>query len=150
MRRIVSGWLMGDKQMIDNCRAKMLGLLRREACCEAVNRTFDAMLPMVRDCPTLRGPKRACTDLVGKRLSAFKRGYNDRRWLATRRRILARDGMRCQDCGGMVFNKHEAHVDHIVPKGQGGSEDDDNLQTLCQSCHGKKTQAERRVTHERM
>lgn len=30
-------------------------------------------------------------------------------------------------------------MDHIVPLAQGGTNDTSNLQTLCRSCHSKKT-----------
>lgn len=33
-------------------------------------------------------------------------------------------------------------VDHIKPKAKGGTEDDDNLQAICHTCHVDKTQAE--------
>jgi hypothetical protein len=35
-----------------------------------------------------------------------------------------------------------AHVDHITPKARGGSDLLDNLQTLCATCHQRKTNAE--------
>jgi 5-methylcytosine-specific restriction protein A len=35
-----------------------------------------------------------------------------------------------------------SEVDHIKPKRNGGRDDWDNLQTLCQVCHSKKTAAE--------
>jgi 5-methylcytosine-specific restriction protein A len=35
-------------------------------------------------------------------------------------------------------------VDHIVPKSQGGTDDDDNLQAICSPCHKTKTGSERR------
>jgi 5-methylcytosine-specific restriction protein A len=34
------------------------------------------------------------------------------------------------------------HVDHIVPKAHGGTDDSGNLQTLCRSCHSSKTATE--------
>ncbi len=30
-------------------------------------------------------------------------------------------------------------VDHIVPKAEGGGDDDDNLRDLCKPCHNVKT-----------
>ena len=49
----------------------------------------------------------------------------------------------CQEClrhGRFVTGND---VDHIVPKALGGSDDMDNLQTLCRACHKQKTVAER-------
>ena len=33
-------------------------------------------------------------------------------------------------------------VDHITPKAKGGTDDDDNLQSLCTACHDAKTLAD--------
>lgn len=52
----------------------------------------------------------------------------------TRPRILARDGGRCRNCGAPA-----GIVDHIQ---RGLSEEDWNLQALCQPCSDAKTQAE--------
>ncbi len=51
----------------------------------------------------------------------------------TRRRVLARDQHRCQapGCGSTRF----LEVHHIVPRGQGGSNAEENLKTLCWACH---------------
>jgi 5-methylcytosine-specific restriction protein A len=38
----------------------------------------------------------------------------------------------------------ECHVDHLVPLEDGGTDDDANLRTLCDRCHGRKTRAEQR------
>lgn len=67
--------------------------------------------------------------------------YKSDDWRARRVRILTRDAFVCRDCGRVVSG-HSANVDHIVPLADGGTDDDANLQTLCRSCHGKKTRAE--------
>ena len=51
--------------------------------------------------------------------------------------MLLRDGYQCQVCGAVVSGKR-AHVDHIVAKASGGSDEVSNLQTLCVKCHSKK------------
>lgn len=56
------------------------------------------------------------------------------RWLIVRSEILLRDHFRCRECN---FYKH-LEVHHIVPRSKGGSDDPDNLITLCQRCHAKK------------
>jgi hypothetical protein len=56
------------------------------------------------------------------------------RWLRIRSHILLRDRFRCVECG---FYKH-LEVHHIVPKAKGGTDDYNNLETLCQRCHDKK------------
>lgn len=70
--------------------------------------------------------------------------YKTADWRAKRERILVRDAFVCQTCKRVVSG-HEANVDHIVPLEDGGSDRDDNLQTLCRSCHGKKTSGEQRA-----
>jgi 5-methylcytosine-specific restriction endonuclease McrA len=51
-----------------------------------------------------------------------------------RERIYKRDGRRCMWCG----RKDNLTIDHIVPLSKGGSNDDENLQTLCKSCNQDK------------
>lgn len=63
-------------------------------------------------------------------------------WMNTRRRILLRDKYTCQGCGVVRMDNE---VDHINPLEQGGTNDDDNLQTLCggpDGCHTRKSKAE--------
>ena len=67
------------------------------------------------------------------RPSAAARGYGSA-WQARRRRILARDPW-CRACG----TERTSHVDHVIPRAHGGSDDDSNLQGLCTSCHSRKT-----------
>ena len=61
-----------------------------------------------------------------------------RRWAFVRRKVLRRDGWRCQSC-----KKYGNNVDHIRPLFKGGAEyDESNLQTLCKPCHITKTRSE--------
>lgn len=55
-------------------------------------------------------------------------------WESHRIKILERDKYTCQDCG-----KKGNHVDHIIPFRISQDNSFSNLQTLCISCHGKKT-----------
>ncbi len=69
--------------------------------------------------------------------------YVSAEWRAIRQSILVRDAYVCAACG-RVAHGAAAHVDHIRPLEEGGTDDAGNLQTLCESCHGRKTRAEQR------
>ena len=49
--------------------------------------------------------------------------------------ILKRDNYRCQLCGKSADDGVRLHVDHRVPLAKGGSNEDDNLWTLCEPCN---------------
>jgi 5-methylcytosine-specific restriction endonuclease McrA len=68
--------------------------------------------------------------------------YTTAQWRTIRAKVLARDCLRCRSCG--IVCSASAHVDHILPLEDGGSDDEGNLQTLCRSCHGRKTRNEQR------
>lgn len=71
-----------------------------------------------------------------------------RQWERTRQRILARDLWTCQRCKVLLTAgrkaKNAAEVDHIIPRSQGGTDDDTNLQALCKECNGGKKQGDDR------
>jgi 5-methylcytosine-specific restriction endonuclease McrA len=48
-----------------------------------------------------------------------------------RKQVLVRDGWKCQCCG----SPRNLQVHHIVRRSQLGSDEADNLMTLCASCH---------------
>ena len=51
-----------------------------------------------------------------------------------RHKVFQRDGYRCRECG--ATNKETTlHIDHIIPVSKGGTNTEDNLQTLCEACN---------------
>ena len=50
------------------------------------------------------------------------------------RAVMERDAYRCVTCGTHL----NLSVDHIEPVSKGGSDDLDNLQTMCQPCNSRK------------
>jgi 5-methylcytosine-specific restriction protein A len=66
-------------------------------------------------------------------MSALTESGSTHRWRKIRQRIINRDRGICQHCG----NEGDS-VDHIVPRNQGGTDDDYNLQLLCRTCNSSK------------
>ena len=67
--------------------------------------------------------------------SSKKRCWRGWSWAATRRRVLDRDGRRCVDCG---TTEGKLHVHHIRPWRESRNNTDENLITVCTSCHAKR------------
>lgn len=87
-------------------------------------------------CPVhRRSPTKRCDS---KRPNAYRRGYT-KRWARLRKMVLARDNHICVIHG---CNNLATEVDHIRPKTAGGTDAPENLQSLCKSCHSKKTAKE--------
>lgn len=109
----------------------------------------------LRGCPALTSagryckehePKEAAIDvdwrkaIDAERGSAAARGYGHR-WRKLRLIKLRMDPMcQAEGCGQVATD-----VDHIMPKRVGGSDDMDNLQSLCHACHSRKTVSEMRL-----
>lgn len=55
-------------------------------------------------------------------------------WDELRRRVFERDGNKCIQCGDVATD-----CDHITPVALGGTNDPENLQSLCSRCHDVKT-----------
>lgn len=70
--------------------------------------------------------QRPLSDLELKRKNFVKSGV--------RKKILERDKYRCKNCNSWK----KLHVDHIIPLSRGGTNEENNLQTLCQTCNLKK------------
>ena len=56
------------------------------------------------------------------------------------RKVLCEQQYNCNDCGKQLDEYFQ--IDHIVRRADGGTNDRENLQALCQPCHAKKTQRE--------
>lgn len=55
---------------------------------------------------------------------------------------MKRDRGLCRDHLDRGLVVEARHVDHIIPKAQGGTDADANLQCLCTACHRAKTARE--------
>jgi len=72
-------------------------------------------------------------------------------WEYSRKVVIERDDFTCQECGsvGGPEGDVQLHVDHIIPQVAGGSDDPENLQTVCRKCHmsmHESTPRERKAT----
>jgi hypothetical protein len=73
-------------------------------------------------------------ELVGKK------ALRERLW-------LAQNG-ECAYCRQYFINPERLTIDHIIPKWMDGSNDEDNLQLICQACHDAKNRIELEVRLE--
>lgn len=72
-----------------------------------------------------------------------------RRWMDTRERVALRYGYQCAACGLTLMpgklpdGRSRWECDHIIPRDDGGSNEETNLQPLCTTpCHEAKSAAE--------
>ena len=92
---------------------------------------------LVRD-GTSRCPMHKAKATGFTKLSRQARGYGSA-WDKLRLVVLRRDGGVCQPCQGAGRTVLGNIVDHKVPKAEGGTDDMENLQTICKPCHARKT-----------
>jgi shikimate kinase len=77
-----------------------------------------------------------------------ERGYGSA-WVKLRETVLTRDMYLCQEClrdnrpTPLGIKPRDHAVDHILPKAKGGTDDLDNLESLCTPCHDAKSATER-------
>ena len=95
-------------------------------------------------CSSLRCPHLRPCPVHGKRPwehdrpSAAARGYGPR-WKKLRLYILSRDDGLCVPCRAKGLARVATMVDHKTPKASGGTDDEANLQAICQRCHDSKS-----------
>lgn len=98
---------------------------------------------LVRDGSSRCGahPRRENKFADKRRGSRHERGYGTA-WDKLRREVMDRDFGLCQPCLREDRVRAGRAVDHIVSKGEGGTDDLVNLQCICGPCHQAKTQDE--------
>ncbi len=67
------------------------------------------------------------------RLAHYVRLPRTARIAITRRSVFARDGHRCQYCGGQAEN-----IDHVTPRSRGGAHIWENVVAACRRCNALK------------
>lgn len=108
-------WEMFDRFLTEN--AKELKLIAHWG-----DGDMGAMISLMRDRLEITQQQRQSSN-ARRELSAAKRAL-----------VMARDGLKCLCCGGL----DQLRVDHVVPVSKGGTDDEDNLQTLCLWCNSRK------------
>ena len=56
-----------------------------------------------------------------------------------RHEVFKRDNYKCVECGASKEDGAVLHIDHIIPVSKGGTDELDNLQTLCKDCNLNKS-----------
>lgn len=74
------------------------------------------------------------------RLARYVRVPHERTVALNRRTVFARDGHRCQYCGGQAES-----IDHVVPRSRGGAHSWENVVACCRRCN---THKEDHLLHE--
>lgn len=142
-----------SRSMISKCptlfcrheREKLFGYLANrgvtEVTCASVDRKHYLHFSLLPQLCSEAVPE-AIDELLGRQ-NAHRRSYNGVWWDQRRRAVFERDRYLCAECGVTCVPKSQdpalrPHCDHIVPKPQ-GSDEMDNLRTICQRCHSRKT-----------
>lgn len=101
--------------------------------------------PILPAPPEPTPPSRAFYQTVKRSLPPYEKRKPGRRRKSRRKEkhavppdvrafVLERDSFRCTECGA----QNNLHLHHVVHRANGGSEDADNLVTLCPRCHYEK------------
>lgn len=72
---------------------------------------------------------------ITSHLHEWHRSRVSRRWSREHyAAVYERDHFECRYCGSI----RKLSIDHVVPRSQGGSDDEDNLVVACRSCNSRK------------
>ena len=97
------------------------------------------MVKMVKFCPKCNEKRKSQSNFCDKCGTPLKEREDRIRFdKGVIEKVFRRDGYRCQMCGARKSDGVQLTIDHIIPLAAGGSNDIDNLQTLCKSCNENK------------
>lgn len=103
---------------------------------EIVNDTYNAVVIVEISIDYSHGYDSKNYDIGKVYLQGFK--TNKRRTRVSKLKVFERDAYTCQMCGKSIYQGAMLNVDHIIPLSCGGTDDLDNMQTLCVECHSIK------------
>lgn len=86
-----------------------------------------------------------------KKLKWYDKSLYGNNWKDLSKQCKKRDNFICKKCGYNQKLNSEfryLHADHIMPLSRGGINNLSNLQTLCENCHQKKTNAGRLIKNK--
>lgn len=128
-----------DEEAMEDYRARQIAEERWQW-----ERVHELASQMAEDCPWCwKGDYFAHEDVIRIVTQAFEGPREYRTKSAPKRpklstskclEVFARDDYRCVHCG----TRENLSVDHIHPVSKGGTNNMDNLQTLCRSCNSRK------------
>lgn len=81
--------------------------------------------------------ERKAKDRSRQKVRRLRLGVSPKEWSELRRRVIERDGMRCQYCSAQV-TADNLHIDHKQPLYRGGKSDLSNLVVACAACNMSK------------
>lgn len=99
--------------------------------------------------PRFDSTKKATSWTTEGRASRHERGYG-KEWDRLRKQILRRDGGLCLTCLREGATTAAYAVDHVIPKAEGGTDDETNLASICRPHHQAKSAAEAKRGRERI
>lgn len=81
--------------------------------------------------------RRFCFELLPNKIKPKRKRTHVPRGL--RHEVFKRDQYRCVECGASKDDGATLHVDHKIPVSKGGTDELENLQTLCSDCNLNKS-----------
>lgn len=102
---------------------------------------FNSVKRFMAKAPTLKPRLQLAPSRVLHQASAATERTRGTTWQHARRAQLQREPL-CRHCAGRGLVELAREVDHVRPLADGGTDDPDNLQSLCIPCHAVKTRTD--------
>jgi 5-methylcytosine-specific restriction endonuclease McrA len=131
MHRAGSGAVGASRALVLNATFEPLGVVStRRALLLVLGRKAELLQSTGR---SFRSERLELPEPSVVRLAVYVAVPRERTVAVNRRTVFARDGHRCQYCGGPAES-----IDHVVPRSRGGSHSWDNVVACCRRCNSRK------------